>query len=207
MPIAAIVGLAALLLALRALLHIPRRQFLVIAAFIGWAAVMAIIGAVSSFPLLGRHISFALPPLVALIALGVNGAGRRIPSLMAVATASLALSSLAGFWWVDAYQKEDLREAASIARQCTPIDVVWAAGRNAAVYYLPEVPVRWLPVEQAPDLPASNQPDPTLFILNRAHYDPHGDISDALAASRPGYHIKSLPGLYLVGPQDCIEDP
>jgi 4-amino-4-deoxy-L-arabinose transferase-like glycosyltransferase len=207
LPVAGLVGLGALIFAIRALTRVPRPQLLMLVAVILWAAAMALIGALGSFPLLGRHISFALPPLAALITLGATGRSRLVPrwtaTAMIAATALLALISVAGFWTVDAYKKEDLRAAAILAQDCVPAELFWAANPTAADYYLPDLLPSFVPIDQVsqlPDLPLSGS---TVFVLNSSHYDPGGEATAALAA-RAGNDSRSLPGVYIVAPEDCL---
>ena len=202
--IAGALGLGALLLGLRALTRIPRRHALVLVVFVMWATVLAILGAISSFPLLGRHISFALPVVVAIVALGADGADRRVRHLVGGTTIALAICSLAGFWFVDAYAKEDLRAAAAIAGECTGAQVVWAANPNGADYYLPDVPVQEVPLSQVRALPTSIETELVVFVLNGSHYDPRGETSATLADTRDDYRSLSLAGVYVVGPLRCI---
>ena len=167
----------------------PRRLiFFGLAVGLPFLLVLAV-GYVGHMRLLGRHLTPVLPPVLALLAVGLNrlfSSPRLILRPFALLCVTVLAASAVEIRFARRHQRDDYRSAAAEARKAIADGkkVWWAADISAAHYY--KVPL------DLPDLTLGSNlnddsivklPPPDLVLLSKPDiYDPTGKIDNYLRA-------------------------
>jgi hypothetical protein len=163
--------------------------FFAIAAAVPSVLVFAA-GASAHMRLVGRHLTPALPFLLAFMAIGLANL-LSAPALwkksLAVGLLAFLLVSSLEIRMAPRHRRDDYRSAAAIARQAinSGQQVWWLADGSTGLYY--HVPFGSPQITTFPDLPTANPP-PDLVTLSRPDtYDPSGAVRAYLA--RNGFRV------------------
>lgn len=178
----------------------PRHDSVALLVTLPWLATALLFGlyaVATGFPLLGRHLIFALPALVITLVLGLSRSSRYTAFAAVLLVWIAGTLCFAGLFSDERYAKEDFRTVARVVSQCQlrPDEIFYVAYASGFEYY--GVVGTRTSLSRGLELLRSMNGSRAALVVDTSRFDPQGTLDEETQRALGLYRL-DVPSLTML---------